>query len=94
MNEDILKKGNNLKHKIDNLEFTLNEFIKLKKVKKIPIAKFETKIKKYTYSNFRDDNTVDYVNIDDEAINKEILQVIEEILRKHLEQAKKEFKKL
>ena len=94
MNEDILKKGNNLKHKIDHLEFTLNEFIKLKKVKKMQTIQFETKIKKYTYSNFRDDNDVDYVNIDDEAINKEILQVIEEILRKHLEQAKKEFKKL
>ena len=94
MNEDILKKGNNLKHKIDNLEFTLNEFIKLKKVKKMQPIQFETKIKKYTYSNFRDDNAVDYVNIDDETINKEILQVIEEILRKHLEQAKKEFKKL
>lgn len=94
MNEDILNKGNNLKHKIDNLDFTLKEFIKLKKIKKMQTVHFETKIKKFTYGAFKDENSVDYVSIDDNMVNKEILQATEEILRKHLEQTKKEFGKL
>ena len=94
MNDEILKKGNELQHKINNLEFTLSEFIKLKKVKKSQVPSFETKIKRYDYGAFRGDNMVDYVSIDDREINKEILQVVEDILRKHLEQAKKEYRKL
>lgn len=95
MKEDILKKANNLQEKIRRLKSTLEDFVIVKRTrKKPPLPHFDIKINKTVWNFLKNCNDSDYVYVDDQEIVKEIMQVIETILRKHLEKAKKEFNKL